>query len=459
MTARPETGMAVGIRQLFLAGALLLFTARSFGQSPPDPLDRFYPHPFQITPFSKQLYPSMEGPKPLMPAPSFQTPVNQQPTTLPDENEGQRKKEALYSQLMEDDMFRANEEWLAKSYSYRMAFNDLTKCNPDSFSLTRAQYDVENSYLDNRFSYTQFLNGVKLRADLVRQILKREGLKANNLTINYCIQKLYQQTNLYYDSVKKRAISVPPFKYDFEDFRGDKDLTNLFTSKLLTTFKGQCSSMPRLYLMIAEQLGAKAWLSLAPLHSYIQFEGKDGALRSFETTNGYLVSPQWMINSGFINTKAIKNRSYLDTLSHRQLFSQLLVDLLWNYLRNFPYDDFAEAIKQKALQVDPGNMRALIIDANHKKQIALQKIIAAGRPMPNDLPKYPAAYQAYLQSMDAFRKVDELGYQNMPPDAYQRWLQSIEQEKQKQAIKEIRAKMQREIQSLKKRSTLINKLR
>lgn len=356
-------------------------------------------------------------------------------------------------------MFRANEEWLAKSYSYRTAFNDLMRCNPDSFSLTRAQYDVENSYLNNRFSYTQFLNGVKLRADLVRQVLKREGLKPNNLTINYCIQKLYQQTNLYYDSLSKRTIAVPPFRYDFEDFRGDKDLSNLFTTKLLTTYKGQCSSMPRLYLMIAEQLGAKAWLSLAPQHSYIQFQAKDGALRSFETTNGYLVSPQWMISSGFINTKAIKNRSYLDTLSHRQLYSQLLVDLLWNYLRAFPYDDFADAIKQKALQVDSANMRALIIDANHKKELALQKIIAVGRPNPKDLPKYPAAYQAYLQSIDALRKVDDLGYQNMPLDAYQRWLQSIEIEKKKQVNKEMRDKIKREIQSLKQRSTLANKPR
>jgi len=360
---------------------------------------------------------------------------------------------------MEDDMFRANEEWLAKSYSYRQAFSDLMKCNPDSFSLIRAQYDVENSYLNNRFSYTAFLNGVKLRADLVKQILKREGLKANNLTLNYCIQKLYQQTNLYYDSLKKLTIPVPPFKYDFDDYRGDKDLSNLFTSKLLTTFKGQCSSMPRLYLLIAEQLGVKAWLSLAPQHSYIQFQGKDGGLRSFEPTNGYLVSPQWMISSGFINSKAIKNGSYLDTLSHRQLYSQLLADLLWNYIKNFPFDAFAETIKQRALEIDPTNLRVLMMDANHKKDIALRKIIAVGKPKPEDLPKYPEAYQAYLLSIAAYKKIDALGYQDMPPDAYQRWLQSIDQEKKKQTNIEMRAKMQREIQSLKRRSTLINKPR
>jgi hypothetical protein len=121
--------------------------------------------------------------------------------------------------------------------------------------------------------------------------LKRENLNTkNNTALNYGIMKLYQQNNNYYDKKTKQSYSVKPFRYDFEDFRGEKDYTKMFTIKMLSTGKGQCHSMPLNYLMIAEQLGAKAYLSLAPQHSFIQFADNNNNMMSFETTNGNLVS-------------------------------------------------------------------------------------------------------------------------------------------------------------------------
>lgn len=50
----------------------------------------------------------------------------------------------------------------------------------------------------------------------------------------------------------------------------------------------------------------------------------------------------------------------------------------------------------------------------------------------------------------AHNNVDDLGYQDMPKEAYQKWLKSIDQEKRRQATKEIRERMKREIDMLKK---------
>jgi hypothetical protein len=363
--------------------------------------------------------------------------------------------------LMQEKFYRDYLEWMKKTKSYQEAFQTLSKLNPDSFSISKAVFTVENAYFDNKFNYESFDRALKQRAELVKQILKRENLSTkNNTALNYGIMKLYQQSNNYYDKKRKQTFSVKPFRYDFEDFRGEKDYTKMFVSKMLSTGKGQCHSMPLGYLMIAEQLGAKANLSLAPQHSFIQFADNNNNLMNFETTNGNLVSPNWLQQSGFVNANAVKSKTYLDTLSQRNLYAHCLADLLLGYMNKFGYDDFAEQMRQKILQANPNNVTANIIDANIKTQIALQKIKAAGSPKEEDLPKFPEAYQAYKNMQAAYDKVDALGYQDMPKEAYQKWLKSIDTEKKKQENKEVQERMRKEIEQLKKlKITITNKPR
>lgn len=379
--------------------------------------------------------------------------ILQQAGMLPGATNAQQVKAMaeLERDLMEGKFYRDHLEWMEKTKSYRQAFKTLNSFNPDSFSISKAVFTVENAFLGNKYSYENFKNALKERAELVKQILKRENLNTkNNTALNYGIMKLYQQNNEYYSKKTKATYRVKPFRYDFEDFRGEKDYTKMFSTKMLQTGKGQCHSMPLTYLMIAEQLGAKAYLSLAPQHSFIQFADNNNNLMSFETTNGNLVSQNWLQQSGFINANALKSKTYLDTLSQRNLYAQCLADLLLGYMDKFGYDDFAEAMRQRILQVNPNNTTANIIDANIKTQIALQKIKAAGRPNEKDLPNFPEAYQAYLAMQAAYDKVDGLGYQDMPKEAYQKWLNSIDKAKKQQENKEVQERLQREIEYLKK---------
>lgn len=353
--------------------------------------------------------------------------------------------------MMQEKFYQEYLAWYKKTEVYRNTLSTIESFNPDSFSLTKAVFLVENAYQDNKYSYQDFLNGVVSRAELVKQILKREGLSPkNNLALNYGIQKLYQRYNQFYDKATKRTYDVKPFRYDFDDIRGEKDYTKMFTSKMMMAGKGQCHSMPLLYLMIAEQLGAKAWLSLAPQHSFIQFKDANGNLVNFETTNGNLVSNNWLLQSGFINANALREKTYLDTLSQRKLYAQCLSDLLLGYINKFGYDELSDHIRRKILQVDSTNMTALIVDANLKTHISMQKITAAGKPKEGDLPKFPDAYKAYLDMVAAYEKVDGRGYQDMPKEAYQAWLKTIDKEKKKQQTKELQEEMQREIQRVKK---------
>ena len=117
--------------------------------------------------------------------------------------------------------------------------------------------------------------------------------------------------------------------------------------------------MPLQYLAIAEQLGAKAYLSLSPEHSFMQYFDETGYRYNFETTNGNLVNQTWLMQSNYINATALKNKTYLDTLSNKQLYAQLLSDLLHNYTEKVGYDEFSEQLTEQILALNPKNLGAI----------------------------------------------------------------------------------------------------
>jgi len=346
----------------------------------------------------------------------------------------------------------ADMDWVLKTQSYRIAFEKLLRMNPNNFSITKALFIVESAYDEkSKLTYEQFMQSIYKGATIVKQLLKREGLSGNdNLTLNYGIQKLFKQTNSYYNSRTKQTYSVAPIKYDFEDYRGEKDYSKMFVTKLVKTGSGQCHSMPLLYLALAEALNAKAWLSLAPQHSFIQFMDNQNNLMNFETTNGNVVSSTWLTQSGYVNAMALNNKTYLDTLSQKNLYGQMMSDLLLGYMNKYGYDKFAEQMRQQILAINPNNLTAKVIDANIKTQIAMKKIQALGKPKEEDLPKYPDAYKAYQAMQASYTAVENTGFQDMPKEAYQKWLKSMEKEKKSQKNKELQEKMRKEIEALKK---------
>ncbi|WP_176112943.1 transglutaminase family protein [Sediminibacterium ginsengisoli] len=317
--------------------------------------------------------------------------------------------------------------------SYYAAFNALLKMNPDSFSLTKAVYLIENAYFNGQLRQDTYMQEVQNHCKQVAAILKSEGLnRKDNIALNYAIQKLFANSSMT-KTVSVKTPAIRHFSYDFEDFRGEHDYTKMFVSKALATGKGQCHSLPLVYLILAEQLDAKASLALAPQHSFIQFNDRANRRVNFEATSGHIVSSSWLMQSGFITSVALKKKTFLSPLSTRQLYSQMLVDLMLGYLSKFRYDGFAEEVRRKIQEVNPDNLSALIIDANSKTLTAKEKVYAAGKPKESELQKHPAAFQAVQQMQLAYERLEAVGYQDMPEEAYKKWLQSIELEKGKQS--------------------------
>lgn len=360
-------------------------------------------------------------------------------------------KEALKEEAPESN------NWVPSSFQNN--FQQFLNLNPDSFSITKAVYLAESAYDPAMPPYEAFEEAIKQCADLVKQIIKREGLNSvNNVAVNYAIQKLYQQPNIYYDPQTKTSVTVQPLRYDFDDMWGDKNWRKMFVSKLLETGSGQCHSLPLFFLCVAEQLNAKAYLSLSPNHSFIQYFDKKGNRYNFETTNGNLVTQTWLMQSTYINATALKKGTYLDTLSGRKLYAQCLADLMLGYIQKIGYDQFSDQIANKILSIDSTNIAALMTQANYYYFIFRDKLRAMGNPPQDAYPSHPQLLAAYKMMQAAQQKVEQTGFQEMPEEAYQRWLKSLEQEKQKQQYKLEQERLQQEIRKLKKiKSTFINK--
>ncbi|WP_133176903.1 hypothetical protein [Terrimonas sp.] len=348
---------------------------------------------------------------------------------------------------------RREQEYMYKIRSgiYQQHLDQLMQMNPDEFSITKAVYLTESTWYDNPPSFEEFDNKIKKYVTAVKQLLQREGLSLkNNTAINYGVQQLYKKDNTYYDKQSGKTNILPKLSYDFNDYMGDNDYRNMFVGKLVNTGKGQCHSLPLLYLCIVEQLGGKAYLSLSPNHSFIQHFDGSGKRYNFETTNGNHVTESWMMQSSFVSAAALANETYLDTLSSRQLYAQILSDLLLEYRMELGHDAVINDIIQKIQDIDPGNMVALLEQAIIATS-ALDNIIrASGYPPPSEIKQYPAIEQAYYKMQDVYKKLDDKGFQEMPPEIYQRWLKSMEEEAQKQQAEQEYNKLLQELKKLKK---------
>lgn len=439
--------------RLFFVILFLSIAQFGFSQPPAPQFKSFQPVPVGKSHQSPSSFQSNAG-NSLMPNDPYaqqNSRMMQQAAMNMAQTQGNRQQQLSSEQYLSEDK-RAEMEymWEDRSKIYQQNFGQLLQLNANDFSITKAVYLTESAWYDDPPPFKVFEKAVKLYAEAVKQLLQKEGLSAsNNTAINYGIQKLYRQNNTFFDKQTGKTHTLPKLGYDFRDYRGQKQWSNMFVDKLLRTGNGQCHSLPLLYLCIIEQLNGKAYLSLSPNHSFIQYFDGRGTRYNFETTNGNHITQAWLMQSAFVNSIALANKTYLDTLSKKQLYAQILADLFLGYVDKLGYDGTAETIMQKIQEADPNNMTALLIQANMASYEFSRKLNESGNPTPDQLSNYPALQEVYNKRNTAYRKIDATGYQDMPPEVYQQWLKSMQREEQKQQDKEEYDKLLKELKKLK----------
>lgn len=341
-----------------------------------------------------------------------------------------------------------SKDHLLGALAYKQAYEELRRMldGETPLNLKKAIFAVENAYFNNQGRFEDFDKRIKDLAKLTSKYIDQQGWdRSNPVTPLLAVHKLFADTLKIDQAGVEDAIVHYPIEYDFNDFWGREELSNVFVSKVLATGSGQCYSMPQLYLLLAEELGGKAWLSFSPNHSFVKFKDQDEQWYNLELTNGNLVSENWMMASGYVATETIQNGIYLDTLSTKETIASKMVDLALGFSYKYGYDDFVMKAIDKALEHHPENIGGILTKANYYthlvKYIAEQK----GNPTNDEYLADPYARSILIMRERMYNLIDNTGYKHMPAEAYTSWLNSLdeyqaEQEKNKENINPERTK-------------------
>jgi hypothetical protein len=229
-----------------------------------------------------------------------------------------------------------------------------------------------------------------------------------------------------------------PFTYDFNDIWGDSLWENMFVTKLLVTHRGNCHSLPFLYKMIAEYLGIKAYLALAPNHIYIKTYSEEFGWYNTELTSATFPLDSWLVASGYIHLTAIQNGVYMKALDNKQAIAICFTDLAEGFKRktNKTDDDFIIKCCDTALYYYPHYVNAMILKAETIK--AKYEILSNKQSLSDsDQVQKNSLYSSMEQ---IYKQVYKLGYRSMPKEMYLKWVQSLQVENEKYINKNINIK-------------------
>ena len=311
---------------------------------------------------------------------------------------------------------------------YESAYDEMQQMLQDykPLDFKRAVFITENAYFGDFISYETFNKQIDYLSGLCKNWMRVNSLKdyhypdSINVLKNYAIFKVMKDTIYLIDSI----ILHYPYHYDFNDFLGEKDWTNQFVIKLLSKGEGNCHSLPYLYKILANELNAQAYLSLAPNHIYLKHRNKKLGWYNTELTSGEFPTDAWIKASGYITIEAIRSSIYMDTLSQSQSIALCVFDLAKGYqaqTRNYS-DGFIIKCCDLSLRYFPNNINAIILKAETIRrqydQFVAKKQNTQAEKALKDM------QTLYFQGL-------QLGYREMPKKMYLEWLTSVREQRER----------------------------
>lgn len=201
-----------------------------------------------------------------------------------------------------------------------------------------------------------------------------------------------------------------PFRYDFDDPYGQSPSSRLLPNYLASK-KGNCVSMPILFLILGERLGLDVTLSTAPLHVFVKWtDDATGRTYNFEATHGGFARDSHYRKEMPMTDAAIANGVYLKTLTRKEALAMMASTLLDHLLATRRYDD-AIIVADVLLKAYPAHAYALV-----KKGTAYYRMLDQNfmRKYPNeaDIPAdlLPNAKALLRANQEAFDQAEAMGW-------------------------------------------------
>ena len=311
--------------------------------------------------------------------------------------------------------------------AYKMIEDMLSDKRPLDFA--EAVFAVENCMYDGKLDHYAYLLELERISNGLKQMASSVSAPSNDVALNYAIHIFYTQPcplNHYH-----------PFEYDKMSLIEDVGLTGAMVTNLLKTGMGTCHSLPYLYKIIADKIGARAYIANAPLHSYIRHQDAEGKWWNYETTTGTYSRSAWIMEDFHVNEKAIRSGLYMTNLTDKETIVQSLYDLLCIYERKtgFYSNDFVRRCYTLGLKYH-------YADVLHTKRIddlkyqLDKKAWNKGLQSENEIKKDVELRREYDYMQQQKKDFEAMGYYAYTPEEYmQKYQETLNYTRQSVTIK------------------------
>ncbi len=223
------------------------------------------------------------------------------------------------------------------------------------------------------------------------------------------------------------------YHYDFDDPPGTK-IKNKLLPNYLASKKGNCISMPFLFIVLGQRLGIDVTASTAPEHILVKYtEPETGITYNLEATSGANPTRDaWYRQQMPMTDEAIANGIYLQKLTKKETAAVMATVLAENFSEKQAPEKML-AIADAVLPFYPKNV-ALILGKGSAYARLIDKHFAAKYPTPRDIPVNERPFFQHLSEQNElwFSKAEALGWRQ--PDKAQmiRYLETVSRAKSNQ---------------------------
>ncbi|MBX3101001.1 MAG: hypothetical protein KF690_00675 [Bacteroidetes bacterium] len=319
------------------------------------------------------------------------------------------KDEQVRQKLIQD--INAATRWYYDAFAEMRAMIEEDK--PD---LLRAVWLSEAAYWDSPYymEYEEFKAAIQAEAERVRKYIKGKNLSP------------YELHMAIFYTLWEGSDGQVSLTYDFFDPMGEKDMSKGDVNKLLKTRTGQCHSLPLLYKLVANELGAECWMSYIPNHSLVQIKDSIGYRRVYlELTNHRVLTDKNLLETGYVPVEGLHSGIYGRAVDDREVIAECLADLLVVNARKLGDYVFEEKCADYILSQYPRHLRGMMFKAGALTFRLRQAAAKYKYPPPNELSKYPEPYKIYLEREAVANRMEELGYAPYSKQAYAEWTNTL----------------------------------
>lgn len=225
------------------------------------------------------------------------------------------------------------------------------------------------------------------------------------------------------------------FQYDLTDPLAH-EIRNKLLSSYITTKKGNCVTMPLLFVILGQRLGIDVTLTNAPKHLLVKFNSTEyGRWINLEATSGANPARDVWIRQQFptITDDSISNGVYLQPLSKKETVAEMTEALADYHFKRQEYDK-AIAVSRVALEYYPKDVGAMTLSGVAYLRLLHQHFLDK-YPSPDVIPNNERGYYQYLaqNNEEWFSKAQALGWREPTKEEDDEYLQDVDRARQRKA--------------------------